>query len=153
MIMKLMIVDDHAGIRNMIRPLLGGPDDTVVECALGEDAVKAARDFKPDYVTMDIRLPDLSGLEAARAIRAIHPPSRIVIVTSYDQPFLRQAAHEAGAFAYVVKDNLAELRSLLVGGRIPTARPSFANGKESESARTSDPVHPVSSGNSSTVPT
>jgi CheY-like chemotaxis protein len=153
MIMKLMIVDDHAGVRNMIRPLLGSPDDSVVECALGEDAVKVARDFKPDYVTMDIRLPDLSGLEAARAIRAIHPPSRIVIVTSYDQPFLRQAAREAVAFAYVVKDNLAELRSLLVGGSIPPARPSFASGKESESARTTDPVNPVSPGSSSTLPT
>ena len=81
----------------------------------------SARDLEPDYVTMDVRLPDLSGLEAARAIRAIHPPSRVIIVTSYDQPFLRQTASEVGAIAYVLKDNLAELRAVLVGGAI---RPS-----------------------------
>ena len=68
--MKLMIVDDHAGVRNMIRQFLAAPGDSFVECATGEAAVQAARDFRPDYVTMDVRLPDLSGLEAARAIRA-----------------------------------------------------------------------------------
>jgi len=147
-----MIIDAHAGIRNMIRELLGAPSDSVVECATGEDALKVVGDFKPDCVTMDIRRPDLSDLEAARAIRAIHSPSRIVIVTSYDQPFLRRAAREAGAFAYVIKDNLLELRSLLFGGRIPPVRASFAGGQESESARTSDPVHPGSPGRSSSIP-
>ena len=83
--MKVMIVDDHAGVRNLIRQLLAAPGDSFVECATGEDAVQTAGDFRPDYVTMDVRLPDLSGLEAARAIRAIHPPSRVIIVTSYDQ--------------------------------------------------------------------
>src|SRR5712691_8809636 len=75
--MKVMIVDDHAGVRNMIRQLLAGHGDSFVECATGEQAVLAARNFKPDYVTMDIRLPDLSGLEAARAIRGVYPSSRL----------------------------------------------------------------------------
>ena len=97
--MKVMIVDDHAGVRNLIRQLLAAPGDSFVECATGEDAVQTAGDFRPDYVTMDVRLPDLGGLEAARAIRAIHPPSRVIIVTSYDQPFLRQTASEVGAIA------------------------------------------------------
>src|SRR5262249_45587481 len=105
--MKVMIVDDHAGVRNIIRQLLAAPGDCFVECATGEAAVRAARDFQPDYVTMDIRLPDLGGLEAARALRAIHPRSRIIIVTSYDQPFLHQSATESGAAAYVMMDNPA----------------------------------------------
>ena len=151
--MKIMIVDDHAGVRNLIRQLLADPRDSFVECATGEDAVQAASDFEPDYVTMDVRLPDLSGLEAARAIRAIHPPSRVIIVTSYDQPFLRQTASEVGAIAYVLKDNLAELRAVLVGGAIPPSQLSSASGQALESARTSDPANPGSPASSSTVPT
>ena len=150
---RVMIVDDHAGVRNMIRQLLAAPGHSFVECDRGLDAVKAARDFKPDYVTIDIRLPDLSGLEAAPAIRAFHPQSRIVIVTSYDQPFLRQTARELGAIAYVLKDNLVELRSLLVGGAIPPSPSSSAGGQAPESARTNDPANLGSPGSSSTVPT
>jgi len=140
-------------VRNLIRQLLADPRDSFVECATGEDAVQAARDFEPDYVTMDVRLPDLSGLEAARAIRAIHPPSRVIIVTSYDQPFLRQTASEVGAIGYVLKDNLAELRSLLVGGASPPSQLSSASGKALESTRTSDPANPGSPASASTVPT
>lgn len=142
--MKVMIVDDHAGVRNMIRQLLAAPGDSFLECATGEAAVQAAREFKPDYVTMDVRLPDLSGLEAARAIRAIHPPSRVIIVTSYDQPFLRQSAIEAGAIACIFKDNLGELRSLLGRGAIPPS-PSTSTSAEEEALRSAGvnaPAHP-----------
>src|SRR5262245_54542394 len=86
--MKVMIVDDHAGVRNIIRQVLNAPDRNLIECATGEEAVRVARDFEPDFVTMDVRLPGLSGLEAARAIRGFHPTCRIVIVSSYDQPLL-----------------------------------------------------------------
>ena len=151
--MKVMIVDDHAGVRNLIRQLLAVPGDSFVECATAQEAVQAARDFKPDYVTMDVRLPDLSGLEAARAIRAIHPPSRVIIVTSYDQPFLRQTASEVGAIAYVLKDNLAELRSVLMGGAIPPPQSGSPCGQALESARTSNTANPGPPGSPSTVPT
>jgi len=151
--MKMMIVDDHAGVRNLIRQLLSAPGDRFLECTTGVDAVQAARDFKPDYVTMDIRLPDLSGLEAARAIRAIHPTCRIVIVTSYDQEFLRQSARQVGAIAYVLKENLTELRSVLFRGAIPPPQWSSDGRPEPESAGTSDPAKPVSPDGSSTVPT
>src|SRR5437762_11009255 len=151
--MKIMIVDDHAGVRNLIRQLLADPGDSFVECATGEDAVQVVGDFKPDYVTMDVRLADHSGLEAARAIRAIHPPSRVIIVTSYDQPFLRQTAREVGAIAYVLKDNLAELRAVLVGGAIPPSQLNSVGGPPPESKRTSDAADPGSPDGSSSAPT
>src|SRR5438552_254374 len=90
---------------------------------------------------------------AARAIRAIHPPSRVIIVTSYDQPFLRQSARELGAIAYVLKDNLAELRSLLSREAISSSASSPASGQALETAPTSDPADPGSPGSSCTVPT
>jgi CheY-like chemotaxis protein len=140
--MKVMIVDDHAGVRKLIRQLVGAPDDIFFEFATGEAAVMAARVFKPDWVTMDVRLPGLGGLEAARAIHAIHPPSRIVIVTSYDEPFLRQTASELGAVAYVLKENLAELRSVLLGEAIPPPEPSSAGETGPESARSGEQANP-----------
>ena len=145
--MKVMIVDDHAGVRTMIRQLLAAPGDSFIECGTGEEAVNAARDFKPDYVTMDVRLPDLSGLEAARVIRAIHPPCRLIIVTSYDQPFLRQTASEVGAIAYVLKDNLAELRSVLTGRVSPTGQtrwPPITSSETEESSNSSGAATSIS---------
>jgi DNA-binding NarL/FixJ family response regulator len=110
--MKLLIVDDHAGVRTMIRQLAALPDEAVRECASGEAALHTVREFEPDIVTMDVRLPGLSGLEATRAIRASHPATQVVVVSAYDQPTLRSAAQQAGAFAFVPKDNLEKLRPL-----------------------------------------
>jgi CheY-like chemotaxis protein len=148
--MKVMIVDDHAGVRNMIRQLLASPGDSFVECATAERAIEAARDFKPDYVTMDIRLPDRSGLEAICVIRDVHPSSRVIIVSSYDQPFLRQTASELGAVAYVLKDDLSKLRSLLVGEAIAPSQLNSEGGEAPESAHT---TRPADQGSASTRPT
>jgi len=108
-----MIVDDHAGVRKMIRHLVAAPGDTVMECATGDEAISTAREFRPDFVTMDVRMPGTCGFEAARSIRGFLPDTRIIMVTSYDQPFLRQTAGEVGAVGYVVKDNLEELRTVV----------------------------------------
>jgi len=151
--MKMMIVDDHAGVRTMIRQLLAAPGDCFVECPTGEAAVQAARDFKPDYITMDIRLPDLSGLEAARAIRDIHPTGRVIILTSYDQPFLRQSANEVGAVAYILKDNLAELRSVLERETIPPSPSGSVNGQMPEPTPSGEPANSGKPCSRSSVPT
>lgn len=137
--MRIMIVDDHAGVRKLIRKLVGAPGDTFLECATGEDAIQAARDFGADYVTMDINLPGVNGLEAMRSIRAIAPASRVVIVTSYDQPYLRKTAHDAGALAYVLKEDLAQLRFLLDREAVT---PSLSNPGNSQDVPTPRPGNP-----------
>lgn len=104
-----MIVDDHEGMRSMIRQLIAAPGDAVMECATGDEALEAAGDFKPDCVTMDIGMPGLCAFKAVRGIHAAHPPVRVIFVSSHDQPDYRRAAHEAGAVGYVMKDNLSEL--------------------------------------------
>lgn len=113
-----MIVDDHAGVRQLIRQLVATDWDTICECASGDEAIRVAPEFRPDAVTMDVRMPGSCGLRATRAIRAAYPSARVVIVTSHDQPDLGHAAAEAGAAGFVLKDNLAELNQLL---RIPAA--------------------------------
>ena len=122
--MKLMIIDDHAGVRHLIRHLLAKPGDAVCECASGSDAVCLAPAFKPDYVTVDIAMPGLNGFEATRAIRAIHPAARVVIVSAFDQVEFHAAATRAGAINYVKKDNLTQLRSVLLAGPEPVAQSS-----------------------------
>lgn len=107
--MKLMIVDDHEGMRNMIRQLIVAPGDTVVECATGDEAMMAVSTFRPDCVTMDVSMPGLCAFQATRNIRAAHPATRVIFVSSHDQPDYRRAAYEAGAVGYVLKDNLSEL--------------------------------------------
>src|SRR6266545_1569649 len=108
--MKILIVDDHAGVRRMIRQFAAAYADDVRECACATDALNVARDFSPDFVLMDVRLPDIDGIAATRTLRATCPTARVVIVTAHDQPALRAAASAAGAVHFVSKDNLVELR-------------------------------------------
>jgi DNA-binding NarL/FixJ family response regulator len=119
--MKLMIVDDHEGMRKMIRQLIAAPGDSVVECASGDEALLALADFRPDCVTMDISLPGLCAFKATRQIRAAHPPTRVIFVSSHDQPDYRRAAHEAGAVGYVMKENLSELYLYVATKRLLTS--------------------------------
>jgi two-component system response regulator DegU len=119
--MKLMIVDDNAGVRRMIRQSVAASGDTVLECSSGDEAVRLASDFHPDFVTMDVRMPGLSGLDTTRAIRAKCPEARIVIVTNYDQPDLRRAATDSGAIGLVLKENLYEVRLLFLSHVAATA--------------------------------
>ena len=111
--MKLMIVDDHAGARQMIREMLTFPGVTLCECASGDEAVEKAREFKPDWITMDVRMPGLNGFQAATLIQDALPATRIVIVTTDNHPYLRRMARTVGAVGYFRKENLAELRELL----------------------------------------
>ena len=122
--MRLMIVDDHSGVRAMLRQLIASDGDSVQECASGEEAVRLAPFFKPDAVTMDVRMPGMCGFEALGYIRRALPEVRVAIVTSYDEPFLRQAAEEAGAVEFFVKEDLGGLKAALKAGTQPDNQPS-----------------------------
>ena len=124
--MKLMIVDNHAGSRKMIRRLLDAPGVTFFECATGDEAVQHARAFQPDWITMDIHMPGLNGLKATAQIKQENPASRVIIVTADNQPYFRGMAHLAGATGYVCKENLIELRTLVVKSGTDTAAPGAA---------------------------
>lgn len=123
--MKLMIVDDHAGVRHLIRQLVGSEAETsVCECSSGEEAIRLAARFKPDLVTMDVRMPGVSGFVATRALLSAHPTARVVIITLFPLPDLREAAFSCGAVAYVVKENLAQLRSVFLQQGFELGKPA-----------------------------
>ena len=119
--MRLMIVDDHDGMRNMIRQLIAAPGDSVLEFGTAEEALRVAGEFKPDCVTMDVSMPGMDAFNAARGLRAAYPPARVIFVSSHDQPDYRRAAQECGAVGYVMKDNLSELYLLVATKRLLTS--------------------------------
>ncbi len=116
--MKLMIVDDHAGMRTTIRQLIAAPGDTVMECASGDEAVQALTSFKADCVTVDVSMPGQSAFKTMRTIRDTNPVTRVICVTSHDQVDYRRAAYEAGASGFVLKDNLSDLYLLVATKRL-----------------------------------
>ncbi len=111
--MTILIVDDNPGIRRVLRLALMDTASTVWECSDGVDALKFYNDCQPDVVLMDVRMPILDGLTAAKQIRKAYPSAKVVIVTDYDDDDLRKAASEAGACGYSLKENLTELVPLL----------------------------------------
>ena len=122
-----MIVDDHAGAREMIRQFLALPGIVFCECASGDEALQQVREFKPHWITMDVNMPGLNGFQAARALHTEYPAARIIIVTGHSEPHFRQLSHAAGAVALIPKDNLMALRIMLTremaGANVPTFPP------------------------------
>ncbi len=102
---RLVLADDHAVVRQGTRELLEQePDLKVVgEAATGREAVRLAQELRPDVVIMDVRMPDLSGLEATRRIRELNLPSQVLVLTAYDDDEYVFALLEAGAAGYLLK--------------------------------------------------
>lgn len=111
--MNILIAEDSFPVRRMIRSLVSKPSDRIYECADGAEALAIYIKHQPDWVLMDIKMPKMDGITATRAIHAVNPQAKIIVVTSYDDPGLRAEAEEAGAAAYVVKDDLSGLRAVI----------------------------------------
>lgn len=111
--MKILIVDDNSGIRRVIDAVLKDLVDEIRQCTDGEDALKAYSEFHPDFVLMDVGMKNMDGITATGEILEYDPAARIIIVTDYADAFFRKAATEAGAFGYVLKDNLSELQTIV----------------------------------------
>ncbi len=120
---KLMIVDDHAISRHMVRQVAATPQDTVLECVSPAEAMKAIGTFKPDCVMMGVSLPAPGAFPAIRRIRKTYPLMRVVAVSNIHEKELRQAANEAGASGFVSMENLSELFLLAAPERL-TVMPS-----------------------------
>jgi DNA-binding NarL/FixJ family response regulator len=113
---RLLIVDDHEIFRRGLRALLEPSSEWEIcgEAVDGLDAVEQCKSLKPDIVVLDVSMPRLNGLEAARRIKKENPDPQIIIITQHDSPQIRSAAIEAGAQAFVTKSAVAsELVSAL----------------------------------------
>jgi two-component system chemotaxis response regulator CheY len=115
--MKILIVEDNEQMRRMVKALVGDMFERIFECSDGAEALSVYKQHGPDWVLMDIDLPELDGISATRQIVAADPQAQVMIVTNYDDADLREAARSAGACEYVVKQNLIEIRRILAAGK------------------------------------
>jgi DNA-binding NarL/FixJ family response regulator len=102
--MNVLIVDDHPIMRFGIATILSNNQIVVLaQVGTGAEAVCAHRKFSPDVTLIDLRLPDMSGLETIRRIRTLAPAARFVVLTTYDGDEDIRQALEAGADGYLIK--------------------------------------------------
>jgi len=109
----ILIADDNSEVRRMIRDLIEDIDPACVECEDGGAAIEAYAQHQPDFVLMDVQMTPIDGLSATKQILSQHPGAKIIAVTQHDDATTREAAISAGAWAFVSKDDLMLLRSLL----------------------------------------
>ena len=103
--LRLLVVDDHEVVRQGLVALLDRRQgfEVVAEAGTAAEAVEQARRYEPDIVVMDVRLPDGSGVEACREIRAERSSTRVVMLTSYPDEEAVLSAIVAGASGYLLK--------------------------------------------------
>jgi DNA-binding NarL/FixJ family response regulator len=104
--MRIVIVDDHPLFRSGVRNLIQATDDLVLagEADSGEAAIRAAEEIGPDLMLMDIRMPDMDGIEATRRIQARYPHIHILILSMHQDDRSVFAAMKAGARGYLLKE-------------------------------------------------
>lgn len=114
--MNILIVEDNALMRAMIREMVCDFAEIITECTDGDEAFAAYQTDLPHWVLMDIQMPRVDGFTASRQIKSSYPDANICMVTDYGDARTRRAAQEVGATAFVLKENLEELRTLLGAG-------------------------------------
>ena len=122
---KVLCVDDHPLVRKGIASILANEGDMrlVAEAGNGREAVERFRETKPDVTLMDLRMPDMDGVQATQAIRKEFPEARIIALTSYDGDQDIYRALEAGVRGYMLKemvhtDVLRAIRTVHAGKRL-----------------------------------
>jgi DNA-binding NarL/FixJ family response regulator len=108
MTIRILCVDDHQLIREGIASVLEDQPDMrlVGEATNGQEAVEAFKRYRPDVTLMDLRMPDMSGIQAIAAIRAEFPTARIIVLTTYAGDAQAVGALKAGASGYLLKNLL-----------------------------------------------
>jgi DNA-binding NarL/FixJ family response regulator len=130
---RLMLVDDHQLVRDGLRARLGDvPEICIVgEAGNGLDALALAEKLRPNLILVDVRLPDMSGIELTSRLVDVAPDTRIMILSMYDNREYVLSAVRAGACGYVLKDApsgeiIAAIKAVVAGGSYFSAAVAMA---------------------------
>lgn len=105
---RILVVDDHEVIRRGIRSLLARDSVEVCgEAANGKQALEKVLELKPDLVILDVSMPVIDGIEAAREIRRLAPCTKIVFFTIHDSAVIKEIVQETGADTFALKSDAA----------------------------------------------
>jgi CheY-like chemotaxis protein len=113
----ILIVDDNTGMRNTVKAMLTDVDTDFCECDDGSKALAMYRAYHPQCVLMDVRMTGVDGIAATRHIISAFPDAHIIMISYHDDAVLKQQALEAGAMAYVLKDDLSRLVDIILHRR------------------------------------
>ncbi len=102
---RVLCVDDHPLFREAIAAMIKYQPDMLLvgEASAGTEAIQKFKEHRPDVTLMDLRLPDMSGVDTMIAIRTDAPDARVIILTTFEEKDEVQRALEAGAYAYLLK--------------------------------------------------
>src|SRR4029077_20733688 len=119
---QILVVDDFLPWQHFVSVVLQGESDLQIISSVtdGLEAVRKAKEIRPDLILMDLSLPVMNGIDAARQIRAHSPGTKVLFVSGHADSDLIQAAFDVGACGYVLKsdsysDLIAGIRSVLLG--------------------------------------
>jgi DNA-binding NarL/FixJ family response regulator len=122
-VIRVLVADDHPFVRATIVDLLDTSGDftVVAVCQDGDEVVAAALRTSPDVVLLDLQMPRVTGLEAARALLAVRPEARVVLLTGSPSSASAEQARALGVAGYVLKDGapgelVEHLRTVAAGG-------------------------------------
>ncbi len=107
--MVFLIADDNRAVRKMAQTILTASQNTFIECTNGNEAVEKYARYRPYRVIMDIETGFPDGIAASRKITRSFPDAKILILTRYNDPHLKKAAVEAGAKAFLLKEEMTRL--------------------------------------------
>lgn len=136
---RIIVVDDHGVVRLGVVALLSQQPglQVVGQAASGEEALSLVSELKPDLVVMDMRLPGRNGIDTCREIRALHPNTEVIILSSFAEPQTVTGAFMAGAKGYVLKDLenhrlIQAIQTVAAGGSAldPTLGTTLAQGMQ-----------------------
>ncbi|MCF8268033.1 MAG: response regulator transcription factor [Ignavibacteriales bacterium] len=111
--MKILIVDDSANIRAMIRSIIDSSDHQFFECEDGDISLSLCDDYHPDLILMDIKMKRMNGITATRMIKTKYPRIKIIMVTNFPYPDLMRESIAAGAERLLPKEELLSLPLLI----------------------------------------
>ena len=113
---SILMVEDHKLLRVGLKSLFNDTSDikVIAEADNGKDAIEKAKATKPDIILMDIGLPDISGIEAAKRILDFNPTQKIIMLTSHINEKDVMESLNTGAFAYVIKDINTEILIMVI---------------------------------------
>jgi len=116
---RILIVEDNAYFLQFLKETLHArlPSIDILEARNGEEALQKIETFSPDTIFTDIRLPGANGLELTQKIKARFPDTIVVILTNYDLPEYREAAHQSGADHFLSKDSFLKMINSISSSR------------------------------------